>query len=194
MRTLNIAVILSCAILFGGCSAKILNPVGESEFGCSIQGEGGVCASFEDVYHNRSDVDALKRSKELPAIDIYIEEKCTIYQLTEEQERYDNCVKDARKAYKLQSKSSTDISVATKNAQTFETAGSLRNIVKAKEGIPLRQPESVTRIWIAPYQNDMGDLVYSHFIYVVQKRPHWLFVPEEDALMIKENSNRLFGE
>lgn len=197
MKTFNkfkIIILISIISFSYGCSAKMLNPVGESEFSCS-RNDGGVCASLGDVYKNRGDIDAFRESQNNPlyGLNSYIEEKCTIHKLLDDDTSYNNCVKEAKKTYKqIQKSSGGSIPVISQNSQTLPQ--SLNRVVQAKEGIPIRQPESVARIWIAPYENDMGDLVFSHFIYVVKNRSNWVFTPEEELLHIRNNSNPLLGQ
>lgn len=46
-------------------------------------------------------------------------------------------------------------------------------------GFPLRTPEVVIPVWIAPYINRDGDLVDAHYVYMVIKHPAWIY--EEDV-------------
>lgn len=40
---------------------------------------------------------------------------------------------------------------------------------------PLRTPEEVIPVWVAPYVNKDGDLVDAHYIYMVVRHPHWIY-------------------
>jgi type IV conjugative transfer system lipoprotein TraV len=186
MKIYNIIMLLAIIIITNGCS-KMLNPVGSSEFSCA-NNDNGVCAGVEDVYSNRHDIASYKKElkNEMPEKDTFIEETCGIHKMLDDEAAYKDCVKSAEKAYK---QSQTGVSAETFRENTISLE--MKHVVRAKEGIPLRQPETVTRIWFAPYENDMGDLVYSHFVYVVQDRPNWLFVPEDEAELLRSGSNSM---
>lgn len=188
-RLLLLFVLLSFGVAFGGC-AKALNPAGASEFSCPNPGNG-ICASVQDVYNNRQDIEGFEEERmhqSLPKKKEYIERECGVEKFLEDDSAYKFCKKDAEKRYKeLVNKQHNDV---MKNVQNPLSGGStLKGVVKAKEGIPIRQPEKITRIWIAPYENDMGDLVFSHFIYVVEDRPNWVFTDEDNAKSIRNNAN-----
>ena len=188
-RFFLVITLLGTALTFGGC-AKSLNPAGSSEFSCPNP-DNGVCASVKDVYSNRQDIQSFKEeraNKNLPDKDEYIEKQCGVEKFLEDKTAYRMCKQDAGKRYEKLTKQSH--SNGMKNVQSPLKGGDfLKGVVKAKEGIPIRQPEKVTRIWVAPYENDMGDLVYSHFIYVVEDRSDWIFTPEDDARRIRDNAN-----
>jgi len=188
-RFFLVITLLGTALTFGGC-AKTLNPAGASEFSCPNP-DNGVCASVQDVYSNRQDIQGFKEDrayKNLPDKEEYIEKQCGVEKFLEDKTAYRMCKRDAEERYeKLVKKSHSN---NMKNAESPLKGGDLlKGVVKAKEGIPIRQPEKVTRIWIAPYENDMGDLVYSHFIYVVEDRSDWIFTPGDDAIRIRNNAN-----
>jgi len=182
-------ILLISALTFSGC-AKALNPAGASEFSCPNP-DNGVCASVQDVYSNRQDIQGFKEDrayKNMPDKEEYIEKQCGVEKFLEDKTAYRMCKRDAEKRYEKLVKQSHNNNM--KEVQSPLKGGDfLKGVVKAKEGIPIRQPEKVTRIWIAPYENDMGDLVFSHFIYVVEDRSEWIFTSEDDARSIRNNAN-----
>lgn len=180
-KKLAFLTILTVASLnFGGC-AKALNPAGSSDFSCP-NSENGVCASVKDVYQNRQDIEGYKNErayKDLPSEDEYIQRECGVEKFLEDENTYRICKRKAKEEYKELVKNRHKKAIGeTKNPLKNN---SFKNVVKAKEGIPIRQPEKVTRIWIAPYENDMGDLVYSHFIYVIEDPSDWVFTSEDKS-------------
>ncbi len=46
--------------------------------------------------------------------------------------------------------------------------------VRATPGTPLRQPETIGRIWFAPFVDEAGHWYDQSFIYVVEQRGRWL--------------------
>jgi len=189
-RLILLVLLGGVSLNISGC-AKALNPVGNSTFSCPTV-DNGVCASVEDVYENRHDIEGYKNEqkyKRLPELKEYIEQECGVEKFLEDKVAYDICKERAEEKYKKLVKG---ISKQVTENRKYPAKGSsdfLKDVVKAKEGIPIRQPEKVTRIWIAPYENDMGDLVYSHFIYVVENESNWIFTPESNALDIRNNAN-----
>ncbi|MGA1847262.1 type IV conjugative transfer system lipoprotein TraV [Deferribacter abyssi] len=188
MRRVAIILFIGISVMFSGC-AKVLSP-GATEFKCPAKGTG-VCADVTTVYQNRHNIESLK-FKELPDKDTYIEEKCGFLKNTSESEgnfEYNDCVYRASKEYdklKKQIKSS----LQKKSITTGIGNKALYKALRADEGIPLRQPDEVISIWIAPYKNDSGDLVYSHYIYAVRKKADWLFIPENEQTKILRQSKQ----
>ncbi len=118
----------------------------------------------------------------------FVERECGNDLMMGNLDDYDVCVKNAKIAYKkrqsyLHNKTISDAQFPVSQPRQF-----MKDVLKAKEGIPLRQPENVSRIWFAPYQNDMGDLVYSHFVYVIEDRSKWLFIPEDKIQTLKNKA------
>lgn len=188
-RILILFGLILFSLNFFGC-AKTLNPAGASEFSCPNP-DNGVCTSVQDVYSNRQDIKGFKEEKaykNLPDKDEYIERQCGVEKFLEDKTAYRMCKRDAEKRYEEMINDAYNSTM--KDAKSpLNGDNFLRDVVKSKEGIPIRQPEKVTRIWIAPYENDMGDLVYSHFIYVVEEKSDWIFTPGDEAKRIRNNAN-----
>jgi type IV conjugative transfer system lipoprotein TraV len=183
-----IALMLIAVVMMSGCT-KMLNPAGHSEFSCSDP-DNGICGSVDDIYSNRQDIEAYKNEKaysSMPDIKDYIERECGNELMMGNNDTYDMCARDAKDEYKKRI-TSIKQKVSEQTQFPISTGKYMEGILQAKEGIPLRQPEKVSRIWFAPYQNDMGDLVYSHFVYVVEDRSNWLFAPEDEARDMRDRA------
>jgi len=155
-----------------------------------------VCASVQDVYKNRQDIEGYKkeqRYKELPDLEEYIERECGVEKFLDDKTAYRMCEMDAKEKYKNLVKEKHEKVTGNTKYPGKTSSDFLKGVVKAKEGIPIRQPEKVTRIWIAPYENDMGDLVYSHFIYVIEDKSNWVFTQEDKAAEIRNSANPVSG-
>jgi len=187
MRILAISIIIT-SILLSGC-AKILSP-GATEFKCSSEGEG-VCADVTTVYRNRHNIDTLKAEKKIYDEETYISEKCEFLKTNNGEEgynsEYDNCVSNAKREYKQLKQS---IKERGANGETEKRSSELYQVLKGDEGIPLRQPDEVISIWVAPYKTDTGDLVYSHYIYAIRKKSDWLFTTEDEQVKSLKQSKQ----
>ncbi|GEM_PF-4284185 len=193
-RLILVFSLIVIAINFGGC-AKTLNPAGNSNFSCPAT-DNGVCASVQDVYKNRQDIEGYKKEqqyKELPDLEEYIERECGVEKFLDDKAAYRMCKKKAKEKYEKLVKEKHNKESGNTRYPGIDNNDFLKGVVKAKEGIPIRQPEKVTRIWIAPYENDMGDLVYSHFIYIVEDESNWVFTSENDAAEIRNSANPVSG-
>ncbi|KAA0257529.1 type IV conjugative transfer system lipoprotein TraV [Deferribacter autotrophicus] len=189
MRKPAIMLLISFAVMFSGC-AKMLSP-GATEFKCPASGTG-VCADVTTVYQNRHNIEALK-FKDLPDKNTYIEEKCGFLKNSSESEgnfEYNDCVYRAGNEYEKLKKQAKIEDKNTKLKVLATGNETLYKALRADEGIPLRQPDEVISIWIAPYKADTGDLVYSHYIYAVRKKSDWLFVPESEQTKILRQSKQ----
>jgi len=185
----HIALMLITLVIMSGCT-KMLNPAGNSTFSCPDP-DNGICGSVVDIYSNRQDIAAYRAEREfksLPKLDDYIERECGNDLMMGNKDTYDMCVKNAKAKYKEHQNTLHNNVVSSTQFPVPQTGKFMKGVLKAKEGIPLRQPEKISRIWFAPYQNDMGDLVYSHFVYVVEDHSNWLFVPEEKAQKLKNKA------
>ncbi|MCB4205594.1 type IV conjugative transfer system lipoprotein TraV [Deferribacterales bacterium Es71-Z0220] len=189
MRKPAIMLLISFAVMFSGC-AKMLSP-GATEFKCPAKGTG-VCADVTTVYQNRHNIETLK-FKDLPDKDTYIEEKCGFLKNSSENKgnfEYNDCVYRASKEYEKLKKQAKIEDKNTKLKILATGNETLYKALRADEGIPLRQPDEVISIWIAPYKTDTGDLVYSHYIYAVRKKSDWLFIPESEQTKILRQSKQ----
>lgn len=49
-----------------------------------------------------------------------------------------------------------------------------RDMVAATSGMPIRQPPLVLRVWMAPYEDEAGDLHDQSYFYTMVHSGHWL--------------------
>ena len=156
--TIHVTGALALATTLAGCSFSGLDA--SSKFSCAAP-DGVTCMSVSGIYANA-------RANNLPG---QVGTKSNV------RSQYDTEEDAPRKSSdsKPQAKRSMDYFTPENNVSSGEVQGKTTPAAFATPnfGSPLRTPERILRVWLAPYEDSEGDLHDQKYLYVQVNKGQW---------------------
>lgn len=177
MRYITFLFLMAVMTLFSGC-ASMLTPNATDKFTCADK-PNGVCADVNTVYDNRFDIDALKERLKVQKLGDrvdYIAKRCNIHKISgvpSSENDYESCVNSAGKEYDEQINTMAIEELERAQRMEVNYKSDTDQVIKLDKGEAKRSPDEIQKIWIAPYMNDNGDLVGSHYVFAVLNPSAW---------------------
>lgn len=175
------------------CSACSMLNVGKNDFSCPGKSNGVSCASTREMYEatnngaipkpvTEEEVEKMAKSGEHVSTVKGVEQDTVV--MTEnssgEITTYSNGIKNVTK---MDNDGKQIVSVQERIEDNFI------NPALPNKPIPIRTPSVVMRIWIAPWEDELGDLNYTGYIYTEIEPRRWIF--GKDATTAERTFNPL---
>ena len=154
MKRLSLIVsAVSAAIMLSGCGSLTGFSNAKTDFACADLFGGPSCRNISQVHeeNNPTTPVALAASEEEDFIQPFFES---------------NQSKDSEEVTTV----STDVSVEQVQTGAIERTSDFVTIVPAR---PWRKPETVLRVWLAPFHDKLGDLHDQRYLYVRLENGGW---------------------
>lgn len=147
-RLITAAVIL---VITSGCTSFL--SVGSPKFACNGLPEGEKCMSTRDIYEATNDGNV---------------------PLKMEGEEDDQAKKKTKKSSKAKKETDENVQVVSVPGVTDVVVDNYVAPRLPDRPIPIRTPAQVMRIWVAPWEDDNGDLITNGYVYTEIEPRRWV--------------------
>jgi conjugal transfer pilus assembly protein TraV len=163
MKALKLLGLLGCTAIISGC-ASVASPYGgESSFSCSAKYMEGVpCDSISGTAKNYEDGKLKWQRKDDQSAPSSINEMRS----TAQQLPIQGPIQEGRSSGPDSEKLSP------------------RNLSAISTGFPLRTPDRVLRIWVAPYEDEEGALNDQKYVYLTVEKGSWKIEANRKAIQV----------
>jgi len=192
-----IAVGLSSMLLFTGCSTSNLFGVGYESSACETSKSNGFCGAPSSIYKYKSKIKQMQRdylysgypdklffaiSREgVIGVKRERDDKWQPYEGSQYQKEINRLLSlktDTKLGSAVATTSKTVTSQITKDSSAADLSYEYRQKetilqTKTNVGRMIRDTGEYTKTWVAPYEDNKGDLVSAHELYIVIKDPKW---------------------